>query len=318
MASEIREEHLELQDMRGLLYSMVAAFTKAIDERTPYNASHTMQVAGYVRGMVRFLNRRYEKTGQEPHFSSAQEEQIVMAAYLHDVGKLVIPLEVMNKANRLGQGGRERIHERYLLLKAYLDIDRLEGRLPAQECFRQQAELEELEERIGKADGQSAVPQQEILYFTEMGKRKYTGKDGAVIPWLTRTELQNLQIAKGTLNEEERRIMEYHAVATEKILQEIRFGRQYESVVEIVGAHHEFLDGSGYPKGLQEREIPPGARILTIADIYDSLVATDRPYKRPMSMQTAKRILGEMAQKGKLDRELTALFCTYLDERRVE
>ena len=112
--------------------------------------------------------------------------------------------------------------------------------------------------------------------------------------------------------------MEYHAVATEKILQEIRFGRQYESVLEIVGAHHEFLDGSGYPKGLQEREIPPGARILTIADIYDSLVATDRPYKRPMSMQTAKRILGEMAQKGKLDRELTALFCTYLDERRVE
>ena len=318
MASEIREEHRNLQDMQGLLYSMVAAFTKAIDERTPYNASHTMQVAGYVRGMIRFLNRRYEKTGQEPHVSSAQEEQMTMAAYLHDVGKLVIPLEVMNKANRLGQGGRERIHERYLLLKAYLDIDRLEGRLDAQDCQRQKTDLDELEARIEKADGQSAVPQQEILYFTEMGKRKYTGRDGAVIPWLTRTQLQNLQIEKGTLNEEERRIMEYHAVATEKILQEIRFGRQYENVLEIVSAHHEFLDGSGYPKGLRARDIPLGARILTIADIYDSLVATDRPYKRPMNMQTAKRILCEMAQKGKLDSELTALFCTWLDEKRVE
>lgn len=300
--------------MRELLYSTVSAFTKAIDERTPYNATHTKQVAEHVRGMLAFMRSCYEENGSGICFTPEEEEQTIMAAHLHDVGKLVVSLDVMNKATRLGKGGFAKIHERYLLLKAYLDIDHLEGRITCEEWQRQKAELTELEERIQKADKPSALLKKEIAYFTEMGKRVYSRSDGAVIPWLTPKELKNLQITRGTLNDEERKTMEYHAVATEKILKEIHFGSAYERVPEIARAHHEFLDGSGYPRGLRGEQIPKEARLLTIADIYDSLVARDRPYKRPMSVEKAAQTLEKMAADGKLDGELAALFCEYLKQ----
>ncbi len=302
-----------LADMRRLLYSTVYAFTKAIDERTPYNAKHTMHVAEYTRDFLRFLRRRYERSGRGYPLSEQDAEQIVMAAHLHDVGKLVIPLEVMNKANRMGNKGMERIHDRFLLLRAYLEIDSLTGRLAYDEWKRQAKELTELEERLWKANQKAELTPEEIRYFMEIGRRVYRGRDGTEILWLTEEERSNLCIEKGTLNEKERRIMEYHAVATEKILREIDFGERYDKVVEIVSAHHEFLDGSGYPRGLRGEEVPLGSRILTIADIYDSLVATDRPYKRPMSREKAETILCEMSAEGRLDKGLTALFCEYLD-----
>lgn len=302
--------------MRELLYSTVSAFTKAIDERTPYNATHTKQVAEHVKKMLEFIRRKWEKEDTGICFTPEEEEQAIMAAHLHDVGKLVVSLDVMNKATRMGRDGLIKIHERYLLLKAYLDIDHLEGRLKDSEWRLQKAELTELEERIRKADKPSVLPKKEISYFTEMGKRVYSREDGTVIPWLTAKEIKNLQITKGTLNEEERKTMEYHAVATEKILKEIRFGKPYDRVLEIARAHHEFLDGSGYPRGLRGEQIPKETRLLTIADIYDSLVARDRPYKRPMSVEKAAQTLSRMAQEGKLDQELVALFCEYLNETK--
>ncbi len=312
MAAEMQQSGMDSEDMRGLLYSMVSAFTKAIDERTPYNASHTMQVANYVKGILAFIRTKYEANGQNPLFSQDEEGQIVMAAYLHDVGKLVVPLDVMNKANRLGRGGIERIHDRYLLLKTCLDIEQLKGRLDEDACQRQKDVLDQLEARIIEADRKPVLTQEEIAYFEGIGTRSFCKEDGTVIAWLTPAELRNLKIKRGTLNVEERRTMEYHAVATQKILKEIHFGKYYDKVTEIAAAHHEFLDGSGYPAGLSGSQIPIGTRLLTIADIYDSLIATDRPYKKPMSMADARENLLEMAREGKLDHKLTGLFCEYL------
>lgn len=300
-------------DMHRLLYSTVAAFTKAIDERTPYNASHTMQVAGYIKGALAFLDRTYRKEGRGVCFSADDCEQIIMAAYLHDVGKLVIPLNIMNKSTRMGEGGFERIHQRYLLIHAYLDLDHLEGRLETEMWRRQKEELTQLEQRIKAADHAKPLLPEETRYFAEMAGRVYHGKSGGDIPWLTEEEAADLQIDYGTLNPRERKNMEYHAVATEKILKEIHFGKKYDKVLQIAGAHHEFLDGSGYPRRLRGEQIPAGSRLLTIADIYDSLVATDRPYKSPIPAEQAKKVLREMAEEGKLDAQLVGLFCEYVD-----
>ncbi|MBO5094350.1 MAG: HD domain-containing protein [Lachnospiraceae bacterium] len=310
---ETMRSDIEENDMHRLLYSTVAAFTKAIDERTPYNASHTMQVAGYVRGALAFLNRKYREEGGGVCFSAEDCEQIIMAACLHDVGKLVIPLSIMNKSTRMGEGGLERIHQRYLLIRAYLDIDHLEGRLETEAWHRQKEELSELERRIEAADNARPLASEERRYFAGMAGRTYRGGAGGEIPWLTDEEAANLQIEHGTLNTEERKNMEYHAVATEKILKEIHFGKKYDKVLQIAGAHHEFLDGSGYPRCLRGEQIPTGSRLLTIADIYDSLVATDRPYKSPIPADKAKQILREMAEEGKLDAQLVGLFCEYVD-----
>ena len=118
-----------------------------------------------------------------------------------------------------------------------------------------------------------------------------------------------LSIRKGTLSESERRIMEGHVVVTDKLLSQIEFSEDLSHVREWASSHHEMLNGSGYPNGRSGDDIPIEVRIITILDIFDALVADDRPYKPGMPIEKALGILTAMAEKeGKLDPELTRLF----------
>lgn len=102
--------------------------------------------------------------------------------------------------------------------------------------------------------------------------------------------------------------MEEHVVYTDRLLSEIQFPQDFSHVRAWAAAHHELLDGSGYPRGLKGDEIPYQVRIITILDIFDALVADDRPYKPGIPVDKALGILEHMARKGKLDRQLTELF----------
>ena len=118
-----------------------------------------------------------------------------------------------------------------------------------------------------------------------------------------------LSIRKGTLSDAEREIMEEHVLVTDKLLSQIRFSSELSHVREWASAHHELLNGSGYPRHRKGDEIPCEVRIITILDIFDALVADDRPYKPGMPVERALSILDIMANKeGKLDPELTRLF----------
>ena len=118
-----------------------------------------------------------------------------------------------------------------------------------------------------------------------------------------------LSIRKGTLSGEERGVMENHVVVTNKLLSKIKFSNDLSHVRDWAAAHHELLNGSGYPRHLEGDEIPMEARIITILDIFDALVAADRPYKPGIPVEKALGILDAMANKeGKLDPGLTALF----------
>jgi len=105
-----------------------------------------------------------------------------------------------------------------------------------------------------------------------------------------------LCIQKGTLTEEERRIMESHVAVAQRMLEKIRFNNRFKDVPAWALCHHELLDGTGYPQGLQGESIPLEARILTILDVYDALTATDRPYKKPIPPQIAFTILCKMSK----------------------
>lgn len=104
--------------------------------------------------------------------------------------------------------------------------------------------------------------------------------------------------------------MENHVVMTSKILDKVQFYKGFSMVPKWAGAHHEYLDGSGYPNHLKGDALDLETRILTVVDIYDALVATDRPYKKPVSRQKAIQILRDMAQQGKVDAQLVE----WLDE----
>ena len=138
------------------------------------------------------------------------------------------------------------------------------------------------------------------------------------VEFLTDEELHEMLIVKGTLTAEERKIIEMHVVYTDKILSKIEFQDNYKLVRKFAAAHHEYLDGSGYPNGLTADDLPLEVRILTIADIFDSLTADDRPYKKALSKERALSILASMADEGKLDKGLVEQFTDFINEETKE
>ena len=88
----------------------------------------------------------------------------------------------------------------------------------------------------------------------------------------------------------------------------MNFGVRYPHIIEWAGAHHEFLDGSGYPRGLKGDEIPFEARILVVVDVFEALTSADRPYKKSMEEKKAFSVLEDMVSEGKVDGEVLALF----------
>jgi hypothetical protein len=140
--------------------------------------------------------------------------------------------------------------------------------------------------------------------------RSFRFKDHMGIPRqvITEEEYANLSIPRGTLNPAERTIMENHVLVTEKLLSNMPFIKKYKNVPEIASAHHEKINGSGYPHHLQGEEIPIGGRIMAIADFFDALTASDRPYKKAMSSDEAFTILEKSAEKGELDKDLLQIF----------
>lgn len=148
----------------------------------------------------------------------------------------------------------------------------------------------------------------ELGKLDSLSKRTYIDSDGKDSPWLTEEEHSLLSIRYGTLSQEERHIMERHVELTDSFMSEIHFPKCLQHVREWAASHHELLNGNGYPKHLKGEDIPEEVRILTILDIFDSLVAADRPYKKGKSIQEALNILREKAAKGELDEALVDLF----------
>ena len=95
---------------------------------------------------------------------------------------------------------------------------------------------------------------------------------------------------EGPLSEDERREIETHAAKSEEILSRIKFFGAYQQVPTIAGAHHERLDGKGYPRGLLGDQIPLGARIIAVADFFEAITAK-RHYRDPMSREQAVQLL---------------------------
>ena len=133
--------------------------------------------------------------------------------------------------------------------------------------------------------------------------------------YLTENELDNLKIRKGTLTEEEREVINNHVVATIKMLGEIPFPKKMSNVVEYAGAHHEKLNGTGYPNGLSADDLAVQSRILCLADVCEALTARDRPYKPAMPLEKAFQILGFMVKDGEIDPQILDMF---LEQRVYE
>ncbi len=298
-----------IQDIKELFRSFVRVMSSAIDERSPYNGSHTRHMAAYGNRFLDYLNEKAVSAGKEALFSAARREELLMSIWLHDIGKLVIPLEVMDKPARLLPKQHTAFLHRMELLRMQGEIDRLSGRITGAELEDLAGRTRRAEELVEAANTAGFLSDETLAALEELSSRTFTDRDGQKKPWLSPEEYAMLSIRKGTLSQEERNVMESHVTATGKLLSQIRFSQDFSHVREWASSHHEFLNGSGYPRHLTAEEIPEEVRILTILDIFDALTADDRPYKPGMPVERALSVLKIMAEKeGKLDPGLVRLF----------
>ena len=296
-----------VKEIRELFQSFVRVMSTAVDERSPYNANHSRRMAQYGGRFVDFLNERAE--GEVPRFSPQRKEELVMSVWLHDIGKVTTPLEVMNKSERLSDVQKADIRHRMAAIRLLAKIAHLEGRFSEEEREALDRETLETEQTLFQMSTAGFLPDERLAWLEDVRRRTYLDEAGQERPWLTGEEYAMLSIRKGTLSSQEREIMESHVVVTNKLLSQIQFSADLSHVREWAAAHHELLNGSGYPNHLEGDAIPMEVRIITILDIFDALVADDRPYKPGMPIPKALSILESMAEKeGKLDPELTALF----------
>ena len=305
MAAVSLTNMIYLEEIKQQMQSFVQAFATAIDKRTPYNGSHTRMVTEYAVLVAEQMDALYQSGQGGEAFDKTRIEQLRLAAGLHDIGKMVVPLSVMNKSTRLEDAYKE-IEHRFAYLHLLLERDLLKGRLSKEAYEGRIAELDADLDLIARVNTAGFLSDEMIGQIDTVAKHCYHQADGTVIAYLSEQEANCLRIRKGTLTAEERSIMEGHAVMTGEILAQVYFTDTYKNALQYASEHHEFLDGSGYPNGLRGDVLSTETRILTVVDIYDALTCTDRPYKKPMPKERAFAILNQMADEGKLDRTIVS------------
>ncbi|MBQ9122505.1 MAG: HD domain-containing protein [Lachnospiraceae bacterium] len=296
-----------LEEIKDQMWSFTEAMAEAIDSRTPYNANHVRNVAVYAGKIADYINRLYEQGKETEYFDANRREQLVLSALLHDLGKMVIPTKVMNKATKL-EDKLEDIEKRFECFLLKYKVRYLEGGITEEEFEHREAQIKEVWQLVQEVNASGFLPDE--IRETLMKAFELEYQDGEEkIPYFTKEEQEALLIRKGTLTEAERIIMESHVEVTERILSKVHFHGNFSDAARFAVEHHECLNGMGYPKKLTGNQLALESRILAVADICDALLATDRPYKKPLPREKAFAILYDMAEFGRIDKKIVE----YLD-----
>ncbi len=291
-----------IAEMKEQMWSFTEAMSEAIDNRTPYNANHVRKVAEYTERLADYMNELHKNGEEDEYFNENRKEKLVMAAYLHDIGKMIIPTKIMNKPSRLGDKVKE-LTDRLNIIKLRYKIDWLEGRVEEEFYQEKSSEIDRINELIDKMDYAGFVEEQTMNEMKGYFDKIYEAREEN-IAYFTEEEKECLSIQKGTLTDEERKIMQSHVEMTEKILEKVHFNSYYKGCDKWAVQHHEFLNGKGYPRHLTAKDLPIESRIIAVADICDALLSVDRPYKKPMPKEKAFAILKDMAAAGNIDGKL--------------
>ena len=162
--------------------------------------------------------------------------------------------------------------------------------------------------RLKLLNDPSLSESESVEFLEEIAAYKYIDREGESVGLLTSKEIDALSIRYGTLTHQERKEIEMHVVYTKKFLEELPWPKELAQIPLIAGAHHEKLDGSGYPEGLASHEIPLPTKVMTVCDIFDAVTAFDRPYREAISKEKAIEILYAEADRGYLDHSIVEIF----------
>jgi HD-GYP domain-containing protein (c-di-GMP phosphodiesterase class II) len=299
------------EEIERLFEGFVKASVVAIEARDPTTAGHSDRVATLTTGLARAVEAAPPPPWRGVAFDGASLQQLRYAALLHDFGKVGVREHVLVKADKLYPHQLALLGARFDLARATLENERLRARLEGrggEEAVARLAELDALWELVTSSNRPTVLPEAASARLREVAALSFTDPRGQARPLLTGEELHLLAIPKGSLSEDERKEIESHVTHTFNFLSQIPWTRTLKRVPEIAYGHHEKLDGRGYPRSVPGAAIAVETRMMTIADIYDALTASDRPYKKALPAQKALDILGDEGKRGQVDTSLLGVF----------
>jgi len=332
-AVAIENSHL-YEDIERLFEGFVTAAVTAIESRDPTTSGHSFRVATLTTGLAESVDRAGEGPYRGLQFSKDQLRELRYAGLLHDFGKVGVREQVLVKQKKLYGPDLTLLRNRFqfLMQQADLEYERERAEFLAEHGQRDYADaaarldayrrerrdqLVRWLDAITRANEPTILPEGTFHELEEIHRQTYVDFDGVVRPLLSDDELRFLMINKGNLDPRERREIESHVTHTYRFLQQIPWTKELKGIPQIAYGHHEKLNGMGYPRGVKDAEIPVQTRMMTIADIYDALTATDRPYKRAVPAERALDILHAEAKDGLVDPHLLATFAAAQVWRRV-
>lgn len=313
-----------IENMEELFQGIARLIAKAIDEKSPYTGGHCKRVPELTMMLADAVHRHDSGPLADFSLTDADRHELSVAGWLHDCGKIATPEYVMDKASKL-----QTIFDRIELVDAKIEIakrdlelslagplylashqqDQAQVALLQQQLAKGLADLDSQREFLRKANiGGEFMDKSDQQRVADFGRQQQIRIAGQQQNLLSDNEIYNLSIARGTLTAEERQIINRHMDITVDMLESLPFPKHLQRVPEFACGHHEKMDGSGYPKGLHKEQMSVPARMMAIADIFEALTASDRPYKEGKPLSECLAIMGRMKQSQHIDPDLFDIF----------
>jgi HD-GYP domain-containing protein (c-di-GMP phosphodiesterase class II) len=316
---------LLMTQLEELFESFINLINLAIDEKSPYTGGHCQRVPALTMMLADAVNATTDGPLASFTMTDRDRYELKIAGLLHDCGKVTTPVHVVDKATKLHTlfDRVELVDTRFEVLKRDREIEALRQQLALRPQTDAEADaritsdarkkIETLDadrEFIRRANqGSERMADADIERVRTIGGgQTWRSVDGLETEFLTADEVENLTIRAGTLNQAERNIINHHIVATNKMLEQLPWPKHLRNVPEYAGGHHERMDGKGYPKGLTREQMSVQARAMGIADIFEALTASDRPYKPGMKLSQAMAIMDKFKGNGHIDPDLFDVF----------
>jgi HD-GYP domain-containing protein (c-di-GMP phosphodiesterase class II) len=318
------ENTLLIQNIRNLFDSFVNAAVTTIERRDPATSGHSSRVAVLTVGLAEHVDASSTGPFRDLRFTKDQLQEIRYASLLHDFGKVGVKEKYLLKEKKLYRMEMLLVRQRFAYIKRTMEAEHLRAKLDQvlagqaspelllqmDAAHRQaQDEIDQIVTAVVNANEPSILDEERFQALLGVSNRTFLDIDGNPQPFLSPEECHALSIQRGSLSVEERRMIEQHVTLTFNFLAQLPWTGEFRRVAEIAHAHHEKLDGTGYPRKLHAQDIPVQSRMMTIADIFDALTSLDRPYKKSVAVTRALDILVvEEAGRGKIDKNLLDVF----------
>lgn len=312
--------------LEEMFESMIMLIANALDEKSPYNGGHCRRVPELTSMIAEAAHATADGYLKDFSLTDADRYELRVAGLLHDCGKITTPEYVVDKATKLETifDRIKLIETRFEVLKRDAEIATLKNKIEDLQAGKEpqawrdmilQNNLQMIDDDFqfikSSNTGGEFMSEDKLNRLKQIRETRTWELKGETLQALGGNELYNLSIPRGTLTEEERKIINNHVSVTISMLSAIKWPKHLRNVTAYAGGHHERMDGKGYPKGLVREDMPIQARAMAIADVFEALTASDRPYKQGKKLSEALFILGKMKEEGHIDPDLYDAFIAH-------